>query len=78
MPVDSPKAQMIEGKAAFVSQRVEDNAFHLRKLTRIENESAAPERSKVARLVLNTMPLGSPRTQEISSYVAGSLATLAQ
>ena len=29
MPVDSPKAQMIGGKAACVSQRVADNAFHL-------------------------------------------------
>jgi hypothetical protein len=29
MPVDSPKAQMTGGKAACVSQRVEDNAFHL-------------------------------------------------
>jgi hypothetical protein len=29
MPVNSPKAQMTGGKAACVSQRVEDNAFHL-------------------------------------------------
>jgi hypothetical protein len=29
MPVDSPKAQMIGGKAACVGQRVADNAFHL-------------------------------------------------
>jgi hypothetical protein len=81
MPVDSPKAQIFGGKAACVSQRVEDNAFHLRKLTRIENESAAPDsmvRSKVDRLLPNTMPLGLPKTQEIFSYVAGSLATLAQ
>ena len=30
MPVSSPKAQISGGKAAFSSQRVEDNAFHLK------------------------------------------------
>ena len=35
-------------------------------------------RSKVDRLVLKTMPFGSPKAQEISSYVVDSLATLAQ
>ena len=29
MSVDSPKAQISGGKAACLSQRVEDNAFHL-------------------------------------------------
>jgi hypothetical protein len=29
MGVDSPKAQISGGKAVCVSQRVEDNAFHL-------------------------------------------------
>ena len=33
MPVGSAKAQMSGGKAACVSQRVEDNAFHLGKLS---------------------------------------------
>ena len=44
MSVDSPKAQIRGGKAAKISQRVEDNAFHLvrRELadvrTRIDHE----------------------------------------
>src|SRR4029077_4877993 len=28
-PVDSPKAHISDGEAAFLCQRVEDNAFHL-------------------------------------------------
>jgi len=31
MAVKSPKARISGGKAAFLSQRVEDNAFHLGK-----------------------------------------------
>jgi hypothetical protein len=42
MSVDSPKAQISGGKAAKISQRVEDNAFHLvkRELTDVERGAA--------------------------------------
>jgi hypothetical protein len=44
MSVDSPKAQITGGKAAKISQRVEDNAFHLvrRALTNVKFPPAKP------------------------------------
>jgi len=82
MPLEPPKAQIAGGKAACVRRRAGDNAFHLRKPTRIEGEWAAPDtmlRSKVDRFVLKMMALWARRkAHEISSYVAGSVGTLAQ
>jgi hypothetical protein len=47
MSVDSPKAQISGGKAAKISQRVEDNAFHLvrRALTNVKFPPAKPHTS---------------------------------